>query len=99
MSTSGVRTRFVSLLAASGGAFSQGAFETLVEYARERRFTRSDARRVGKEGVSTSRSRWSPYPSKKNTHYIYTLTTTRPTLMTPAPIIPTTKSTRQRVYN
>src|SRR3546814_16621107 len=27
---------------------------------------RSDERRVGKECVSTSRSRWSPYPSTKN---------------------------------
>src|SRR3546814_18329605 len=27
---------------------------------------RSDERRVGKEGVSTCRSRWSPYHSKKN---------------------------------
>src|SRR3546814_10973483 len=29
---------------------------------------RSEARRVGKEGVSTCRSRWSPYPLKNNTH-------------------------------
>src|SRR3546814_19793280 len=28
----------------------------------------SEERRVGKECVSTCRSRWSPYPSKKNTH-------------------------------
>src|SRR3546814_18874285 len=27
--------------------------------------TRSDERRVGKEGVSTGRSRWAPYKSKK----------------------------------
>src|SRR3546814_13725567 len=27
--------------------------------------TRSEERRVGKEGVSTCRSRWSPYPYKK----------------------------------
>src|SRR3546814_18641363 len=27
---------------------------------------RSEERRVGKECVSTCRSRWSPYPSKKN---------------------------------
>src|SRR3546814_11948604 len=26
---------------------------------------RSEGRRVGKEGVSTCRSRWSPYPKKK----------------------------------
>src|SRR3546814_13277362 len=30
-------------------------------------FYRSEERRVGKECVSTCRSRWSPYPSKKNT--------------------------------
>src|SRR3546814_14459648 len=29
---------------------------------------RSEERRVGKECVSTCRSRWSPYPSKKNTN-------------------------------
>src|SRR3546814_20458914 len=29
---------------------------------------RSEERRVGKECVSTCRSRWSPYHSKKNTH-------------------------------
>src|SRR3546814_21093237 len=40
---------------------------------------RSEERRVGKECVSTCRSRWSPYNTKKNTdnahqydHYIYT---------------------------
>src|SRR3546814_14819884 len=30
-------------------------------------FPRSEERRVGKECVSTCRSRWSPYHSKKNT--------------------------------
>src|SRR3546814_18355563 len=30
---------------------------------------RSEARRGGKECVSTCRSRWPPYPSKKNTNY------------------------------
>src|SRR3546814_16045102 len=29
---------------------------------------RSEERRVGKECVSTGRSRWSPYPSKKKKH-------------------------------
>src|SRR3546814_18395977 len=29
---------------------------------------RSEERRVGTECVSTCRSRWSPYPYKKNTH-------------------------------
>src|SRR3546814_17992970 len=31
--------------------------------------TRSEERRVGKECVSTCRSRWSPYHSKKKKHY------------------------------
>src|SRR3546814_20700931 len=30
---------------------------------------RSEERRVGKECVSTCRSRWSPYPSKKKKHH------------------------------
>src|SRR3546814_14054535 len=30
---------------------------------------RSEARRVGQECVSTCRSRWSPYPEKKNNKY------------------------------
>src|SRR3546814_11333699 len=33
---------------------------------------RSEERRVGKECVSTCRSRWSPYPSQKNTKDIPT---------------------------
>src|SRR3546814_13547036 len=33
------------------------------------RLTRSEERRVGKECVSTCRSRWSPYPSKQNSTY------------------------------
>src|SRR3546814_15961485 len=32
----------------------------------QRQADRSEERRVGKEGVSTCRSRWSPYNSKKN---------------------------------
>src|SRR3546814_10984011 len=32
---------------------------------------RSEERRVGKECVSTCRSRWSPYPSTKNTNRKY----------------------------
>src|SRR3546814_17588335 len=31
---------------------------------------RSEERRVGKACVRTCRSRWSPYPSKKNTHHL-----------------------------
>src|SRR3546814_21123537 len=34
------------------------------------RLARSEERRVGEEGVSTCRSRWSPYTSKKTTHII-----------------------------
>src|SRR3546814_15605715 len=34
--------------------------------SRMRTGTRSEERRVGKECVSTCRSRWSPYPSKNN---------------------------------
>src|SRR3546814_13847398 len=33
---------------------------------------RSDERRVGQEGVSTCRSRWSPYHSKKNKNIVIT---------------------------
>src|SRR3546814_11028352 len=39
-------------------------------------FARSEERRVGKECVSTCRSRWSPYHSKKNIRYKETLHTT-----------------------
>src|SRR3546814_13933262 len=41
--------------------------EEFVEVAaRDRQETRSEERRVGKECVSTCRSRWSPYNYKKN---------------------------------
>src|SRR3546814_21118435 len=40
------------------GAYLVGVFAALL--------TRSEERRVGKECVSTCRSRWSPYHSKKN---------------------------------
>src|SRR3546814_19137270 len=36
--------------------------------------TRSEARRVGKECVSTCRYRWSPYPSKKKTETAKSIT-------------------------
>src|SRR3546814_12211244 len=36
-----------------------------VPWRDQRMAARSEERRVGKEGVSTCRSRWSPYPSKK----------------------------------
>src|SRR3546814_12621151 len=35
--------------------------------------TRSEERRVGKECVSTCRSRWSPYHQKKNDHVVMIL--------------------------
>src|SRR3546814_12040677 len=37
---------------------------------------RSEERRVGKECVSTCRSRWSPYHSKKNKHITITAAST-----------------------
>src|SRR3546814_16767933 len=40
---------------------------------------RSEERRVGKECVSTCRSRWSPSPSKKNTYNIHHTKTYQPT--------------------
>src|SRR3546814_20048878 len=43
---------------------------------RESRFRRSEERRVGKELVSTCRSRWSPYHYKKNTHTSHNTTIT-----------------------
>src|SRR3546814_17690825 len=39
---------------------------------------RSEERRVGKECVSTCRSRWSPYHSKKKYHQITLLTSIKP---------------------
>src|SRR3546814_13360926 len=49
--------------------------------------SRSEARRVGKECVSTCRSRWSPYHSKTKqnlTQYVYTASQT-PSTTTPSP--------------
>src|SRR3546814_18340079 len=40
------------------------------------RWVRSEERRVGKESVSTCRSRWSPYPSTQKTNQQTTQTTT-----------------------
>src|SRR3546814_13396803 len=37
-------------------------FETMLGEVREETISRSEERRVGKECVSTCRSRWSPYP-------------------------------------
>src|SRR3546814_16662200 len=42
---------------------------------------RSEERRVGKECVSTCRSRWSPYHSKKNNEYSERKTQSRTTIL------------------
>ena len=44
MSTYGVRTRFVSLCADSGGAVSAAAFAALTDYAAERGYTPGELR-------------------------------------------------------
>src|SRR3546814_14471131 len=44
---------------------------------------RSEERRVGKECVSTCRSRWPPYPSKKNSHTTPRTPSTTPPHSTP----------------
>ena len=44
MSTYGVRTRFVALLAGSGGAVSTAAYAALVDYAAERGYTPGELR-------------------------------------------------------
>src|SRR3546814_760067 len=49
-------------IAADLGNMSDMAFEPLVDDAFCVVFPRSEERRVGKECVSTCRSRWSPYP-------------------------------------
>src|SRR3546814_14757442 len=56
-----------AILAASIATF--GGMASLVGYLNEQGFEaglRSEERRVGKECVSTCRSRWSPYHYKKN---------------------------------
>src|SRR3546814_15579350 len=42
----------------------------VAERVQRARIVRSEERRVGKECVSTCRSRWSPYHSKKKSQYI-----------------------------
>src|SRR3546814_14847481 len=44
-----------------------GGFGACAPHLTQLRFDRSEERRVGKECVSTCRSRWSPYQLKKNT--------------------------------
>src|SRR3546814_20792938 len=55
-------------LTACDASFKQGSrFDGWVDGgADDRYFHRSEERSVGNECVSTSRSRWSPYPSKTN---------------------------------
>src|SRR3546814_257090 len=47
-------------IAAQALGIARAAFEAALAYSRDR--VRSEERRVGKECVSTCRSRWSPYP-------------------------------------
>src|SRR3546814_13092169 len=47
------------------------------EAGHHRRRERSEERRVGKECVSTCRSRWSPYHEKKNAHTTMKMETLR----------------------
>src|SRR3546814_19217619 len=52
------------------GRFGRGAAENILgrsHFHLLRTFSRSEERRVGKECVSTCRSRWSPYHENKNT--------------------------------
>src|SRR3546814_15217046 len=44
---------------------AKGEFTAKVDFAVAGASRRSEERRVGKEWVSTCRSRWSPFPSKK----------------------------------
>src|SRR3546814_12874617 len=56
-----------------GDATAGAILLILCERGRNQRFfERSEERRVGKECVSTCRSRWSPYHYKKNIKYITT---------------------------
>src|SRR3546814_12952562 len=48
--------------------------DVLHDLAARHKDFRSEERRVGKECVSTCRSRWSPYHSKKNNRHTYHLT-------------------------
>src|SRR3546814_21007756 len=55
----------VNLLLIPVAELSEILDQTLVAIAGWRKILRSEERRVGKECVSTCRSRWSPYHSKK----------------------------------
>src|SRR3546814_13573155 len=58
--------RYVSRLPVNSGAKSKNAKDK-GSAGKEEAAGRSEERRVGKEGVSTCRSRWSPYNYKKKT--------------------------------
>src|SRR3546814_17333079 len=51
------------------GGFGIAHHEGQLKHLNAWETARSEERRVGKECVSTCRSRWSPYHSKKNTSY------------------------------
>src|SRR3546814_15518484 len=63
--TSPIRRQGSSRYGVVGIATAQ-AFVYITQYYTEYKFRRSEERRVGKECVSTCRSRWSPYHYKKN---------------------------------
>src|SRR3546814_17565876 len=64
--TGGVRPRLVkSVFASSRGNASRLASIRVSSVSSRLAYERSEERRVGKECVSTGRSRWSPYHSKK----------------------------------
>src|SRR3546814_11914708 len=67
MVSGGRASQLVSLKAVSDGYPLRGELR-LSDAVAGRAFPRSEERRVGKECVSTCRSRWSPYHSKKTTH-------------------------------
>src|SRR3546814_18519159 len=56
-----IRFKAWQLQALGAAFFFIAVVMVLVSYDQERRATRSEERRVGKECVSTCRSRWSPY--------------------------------------
>src|SRR3546814_12346818 len=67
--------KIVTLLAEvpGSGALIESGYVVYSPEAKQR-LLRSEERRVGKECVSTCRSRWSPYHLKKNTHKYRTVT-------------------------
>src|SRR3546814_11153540 len=59
------RQRALVLVATDGGGNHALARQVGLRQARHRQRRRSEERRVGKECVSTCRSRWAPYHKKK----------------------------------